>query len=96
MVVDLSGYTIRLEEAAEFLGVSTDIVMQAVIKNVLHCGVIAKNWTGVALPSRDDIPRGPNGHEWRSGIQKIYNRDNRDFLYSYWWRSKPSNRRVRW
>lgn len=70
---------LTLEEACQYLELPPFRIALAIAYNELRCGVIARNWRGNALPSRNDIPRGTNGHQWNSpGIEQIFDKDRKD------------------
>lgn len=81
-MIDYTRGLLTLEETSELLNLPSFRIGLAVLQAQIRCGVIARNWRGNCLPSRDDIPRGPNGHIWTSrGIQEIHDRDRKDWSW---------------
>lgn len=72
-----------IEEAAEFLGVPPHRLGYAVISGELRCGVMARDWHGVAIPDLNDIPRGRDGHIWKGETIETIDREQRDFVHRY-------------
>jgi hypothetical protein len=79
-MIDYKKDLLTMDKASEFLNLPPFMIGHAVIDEHIQCGVTARNWRGNAVPSRDDIPRGPKGHVWNSpGITKIHDKDRKDF-----------------
>lgn len=72
-----------LAEAAEFLKVPAHRIGHAVIAGALPCGVIARNWTGLAIPNRNDIPAGEDGHRWAREVCEVLDDHHCTLVYRY-------------
>jgi hypothetical protein len=80
LVIDFIKDALTLDEASTFLNLPTFRIGFAVMQGYIRCGVIARSWRGLAVPSRNDIPLGPDGHKWDCpGVERIFNAERKDW-----------------